>query len=206
MRRPDDPPPQPAPKHVMRYLIVLIFLGILTPLIVNRYRTGQLAENEQAVVRVLREISKAQDAYFAEKKEYAPSLSALGGELAGLPDLDEGQQEGGAIAPSTVEDPNVQSGSRKVNSKSTTPAYHGYRFRMLKGSSGAEGSKSFLDEKGHLTGYAIIAVPERFGFTGRDTFFLNKGELYAKDFDNYTDRVTRSLYHFALPEGAIKIQ
>lgn len=207
MRRPDDPPPQPAPKHVARYIILLILAGILTPFIVNRYRTAQLAGNEQAVVAMLRQISKAQNEYFAEKHEYAQSFSLLKGDVGGLPEMDEGAEEGGVTAPPKVDDPNVQSGMRKVASKASTPAYHGYRFRVLKGASGADGSKSFFDENGRMTaGYAILAVPERYGFTGRDTFMMLKGDIYVKDFDAHTDRVTRPLYHFTLPEGALKIQ
>ena len=204
MSHPNDPPPQPAPKHVAPYLILLIVLGILTPFAVNYYRTSQLAANEQAAVRMLRSLAKAQDAHFAAHKEFAPGFVELGGEFAALPEMDD--SSGGSITPAHVEDPSVQSGSRKVASRNKTPAWHGYRFRMLKGTSGADGSKSFLDESGKMTrGFAVLAVPDRYGFSGKDTFFLKDQELYAKDFEAYTDRVTQTLFHFALPQGAQKI-
>jgi len=188
----------------MPILIALICLGIATPFMVNRYRTGQLAANERAVVRTLRDYANAQDDYFKAKHEYAKSFTDLGGPWTIFPEIDAPLAADGTLAaPQTSETPS--SGVRPNVQR--REAHHGYRFRLLKGASGESGSKSYIAEDGRMTsGYAILAAPDRYGFTGKDTFLMSGQHLYVKDFEAHTDRIIQPLYHFMIPEGAKKIE
>ena len=202
--RPDDPPPQPAPRHVMRWLIVFVIIGIATPFVVSRYRYSRIAENERAVVAKLRAFADRQEAYFAANQKYAQSFSELGEDFASLPEMDERAGEDEAITAEKTADPGRQSGVRSLKRKQ--PPFHGYRFRVLKGKRAEGGSESFLDEQGRMTkGYAIIAAPDRYGFTGKDTFLMHGRELYAKDFDTHTTHTVQGLYYFLIPDGATKV-
>ncbi|HYG73519.1 MAG TPA: DUF2950 family protein [Planctomycetota bacterium] len=201
----DDPTTKRASWPVMPILIALVLLGIATPFFVNRYRTGQLARNEQAVVQLLRDLAKAQEAHFQQKKEYAGAFSELGGQWASVPEIDAPVAEGEALQTAHTANPETSSGIRQTGPK--RPALHGYRFRILKGRSGEKGSQSFLGPDGRMTeGFAVLAAPEKYGFTGKDTFLMLGRDIYVKDFDAFTDQVTQPLYHFVVPDGAKKIE
>jgi hypothetical protein len=75
--------------------------------------------------------------------------------------------------------------------------YHGYFFRLLtsQGKSAPGGAKSYLDEKGLMTGgYAAIAWPGRYGNSGVMTFIVNQqGIVFQKDLGAETEKAAAAI-------------
>jgi hypothetical protein len=75
--------------------------------------------------------------------------------------------------------------------------YHGYFFRLLtsQGKSAPGGAKSYLDEKGLMTGgYAAIAWPSRYGNSGVMTFIVNQqGIVFQKDLGAETEKAAAAI-------------
>lgn len=85
---------------------------------------------------------------------------------------------------------------------SKSPPLHGYHFRIL---TGAEES-SWLDSQGRLTkGFGLLAVPDSYMITGRDTFIMNGHAIYYYDFNVRTAQVTQELRSFGIPPDAQKV-
>ena len=161
--RPADPPPRKglAARLALPGVLTVIALGMASPIFANAYKKRQLAENEQSVVKVIKEYREAQAKYRALHGDYAHALSEL--EMSVQPaDMD-----------------------------STKPgSTHGYRFRIVSGSNGERG-------------FDLLVVPEKYGFTGWDTFFLAGQDIYYKDLGFKTDRIAQSVT--SIPEDAARI-
>lgn len=170
----NDPPPQPAPKNIVPIIIVVILLGIATPFFVATYKGKQIESNQDAVIKLLRDYIKAQNTYFAEKKEYAQNLADLGEPFSKMPEI----------------------------SASAKGDYLGYRFRVLLGESGASGSKSYLENGKMTLGHGLLAAPAKYGYTGKNTFLISGDKLYFIDLDTKTDQLVEGLNHFTVPPGA----
>jgi hypothetical protein len=71
--------------------------------------------------------------------------------------------------------------------------FNGYRFRMF---------VTPADKNG--AGYAIMAVPASYGYTGRFTFFLSAPgkPVYYYDFGVKTDTASRQVGEYFVPKGA----
>ncbi len=165
---------------VLPLILLVILLGLLSPFAVTAYKRRQLAANEQAVLRALREYARAQARVFANAKCYARSLAEIESPLRGA-EMDASQ--GGD--------------------------FYGYHFRVLtsQGSSAPGGAKQYVDDAGRMTGgYGLLAVPLKYGFTGRDTFLLSKDGVYYVDWGVRTEEATQNLRYFTVPENAQKIE
>ena len=75
--------------------------------------------------------------------------------------------------------------------------YQGYFYRILtaQGKSAPGGEKSYLDEKGLLTGgFAAIAWPARYGNAGVMTFIVNQqGIVFQKDLGEQTEQAVAAI-------------
>ena len=71
--------------------------------------------------------------------------------------------------------------------------FHGYYFRTLcaQGAHAPGGSKSFLDEKGLMSGgFAMLAWPDKYGNSGVMTFQVNEaGVVFQKDLGPETEKL-----------------
>jgi hypothetical protein len=175
-----DPAPQPAPKHIVPIIILVIVMGISAPFFVASYRGGQIENNQNEVIQLLRDYVKAQNKHFTEKHEYARTLADLGEPFSKMPEISE---------------------------TPGAPEYKGYRFRMLLGESGASGSKSYMDESGKMTaGHGLLAAPAKYGYTGKNTFLISGEKIYFIDLDVKTDQTVVGLNHFTVLPGAARIK
>ena len=178
-------PEETHQSHISRYIVPILFgiiaLGLTIPFVLNAYKNRQLAANETALVERLRAFVKDQKAHFEKKQEYAQTFSDLGGPWAEIQDMD-------AKKPTTL---------------------HGYHFRILKaqGQQVPEGAKSYLDDSGRMTkGHALLAVPEKYGFTGIHTFLIRDGGIWYVDLDVTGHKLTDTLQYFMIPEKAQKLE
>jgi hypothetical protein len=166
--------PRPSHRVVLSVLFLIIIGGLAAPFILAARKQRQLTENETAVLGLLKNYSTAQDEAFKARGEYARSFDQLNLPVA-LPDLDEPK----------------------------TPALNGYHFRILTSSDTGEGS--WLDSQGRLTkGYGLLAVPDSYMITGRDTFLMSRHEIYYYDFNVRTAQLTQELRSFTIPRDAQK--
>jgi hypothetical protein len=126
--RPADPPPRKgwAARLALPGVLVVIALGMASPIFANAYKKRQLAENEQSVVKVIREYREAQNKFHAAHGDYAHALSQL--EMSGQP-ADMDSTKGGST--------------------------HGYRFRITAGSTNTDRGFDLLiaPEKYGFTGW-----------------------------------------------------
>jgi len=97
--------------------------------------------------------------------EYAPTLKELRQKLAAA-----GSQDA------------IEQGLADAEWPSSTP-FHGYYFKILKMTTHSY-RHSFIDEDGNMTqGYALIAWPARYEWTGRDQFMIsNNGTIFQSDY------------------------
>ena len=177
----NDPAPHPAPKHVLFYYLLIMLLGLMSPFAVSAYRKHQITQNEEAVFAVAQDYINAQDKIFEEKHEYTQELASLSSRGLTLSDMDA----------------------------KAAPDYRGYKFRILvaQGNSAAGGEKSYLDDKGHMTGgFGLMAVPAKYGFTGHHTFLVSGHAIYYVDFGVQTEQITRDTTEFFVPPRAVKLK
>ncbi|MCU0975751.1 MAG: DUF2950 domain-containing protein [Steroidobacteraceae bacterium] len=85
-------------------------------------------------------------------------------------------------------------------SSDTPEPFHGYYYRILvaQGPGAVGGEKSYLDDKGLLTGgFAAVAWPAKHGNSGVMTFIVNhRGLVYQKDFGAGTDKAVEAIQAF----------
>lgn len=75
--------------------------------------------------------------------------------------------------------------------------YHGYYYKILReqGPHAPEGAESYINKHGHMTrGFALIAIPARYGNSGIMTFIVNDdGIVYQKNLGRNTDKIVREI-------------
>lgn len=176
--RPGDPPPDPKFRWVLPAFLTLVFLGIAAPFAVARYHNSVIEAHQNETINALLEYASLQKDFFAKHNRYAEKFEELGGVWAAVKD---------------------------VTAKTPTE-FQGYRFKLF--SSQAKDSngeaKNFVDAKGLQTGgYALMAVPIKYGFTGRLTFFISSSsdKLYYHDLGVKTDTAVRMIAEYYLPPG-----
>lgn len=183
-----DPPPQPSPRWVLQFYLLVMLLAFLSPFVIAYYRKSQNLQNEKLVIEKMRHYAEAQEAYFKEHNEYAQSFEALGGDWAATPVMPSPFQTAG-----------------KGPSADALADFHGYQFRILtaQGASAEGGAKSWLDDKNRLTlGYGLLAAPVKYGFTGNYTFLMSGRSLYFVDYQVKTEQYVHSDTEFIIPPKA----
>jgi hypothetical protein len=175
--QPGDPPPNPKHRWVFPLLLLLFVGGLCTPLGVVYYHNKVVEHNQNEVIDALRKYAQLQRAVFARRQHYAAAFDELS-------DPDWAQvRDTSALNPTD---------------------YHGYRFRLFT-SSGGDGGVNFIDKNGHMSGgYGLVAMPARYGVTGRFTFFISApgDTLYYFDLGVKTDEAVRALDQYFVPPAA----
>ena len=179
--RPGDTPPNPRYAWVPLLVLALILAGMATPFLVARHHHSVMEKNQNAVIDALREYAILQNQLFEQRGHYASDFAELGGEWAKVSDIS---------APTPTE-------------------FSGYNFKKFTARSAADatgGVNSFLDKAGRLSGgFALMAVPAHYGFTGCFTFFISSADgnkLYYFDMGVKTDTGARLIADYYIPPGA----
>jgi type II secretory pathway pseudopilin PulG len=158
-------------------VVAFIMLGIATPFVVVQFKNSVLKNNETATLQLLRDYVKAQSEYFAKHKEYAQNFADLGAEFSAAPEI----------------------GARGKD-------LHGYQYRIMRGESALDGSKSFLDADGKMTRkHGLMAAPLKYGVTGKDTFFVSGDQIFVLDIGPKTEQAVAELNHLTIPDTATKL-
>jgi hypothetical protein len=90
----------------------------------------------------------------------------------------------------------------------TSPAYHGYHFKILKSQSKAAqgGAYSYMSGDKMIGGFAILAYPAKYGSSGIMTFIINHdGVVYQKDLGKNSASTASSIGTFNPDKGWVKV-
>jgi len=84
--------------------------------------------------------------------------------------------------------------------ESQSPApFWGYQFRVLtaQGKSAPGGAKSYIEDGNMTGGFALVAYPAKYGFSGVMTFIVNQdGIVYEKDLGPETSKIAGTLNEY----------
>ena len=116
---------------------------------------------------------------------------------------EEGKQNGLYWATAEDESPSplgdLLAGAAALESPEPVP-FHGYEYRILKGQgkSAPGGERSYLNDKGLMTGgFAAIAWPAKYGNSGVMTFMVNNRDIvYQKDLGAETETLVAAIQSF----------
>jgi len=150
----------------------------------------RIGRNELITIEALREYGDAQRQYASQPRDgtgvrrFAKKLRSTPGTRDGLywpADVSKGEEES-PIGPMLVDAAKRTPG---------TP-YNGYRFRTLtrQGPKAPGGAYSYVINGNMVAGYALIAYPADYGFTGVMSFLVNHyGDVYEKDLGPQTAQI-----------------
>lgn len=162
----------------------------------------RIGRNELAAMQVCLAIADAEHEYAAFDwdrngvLEYAPKFMSTPGKHDGLY---WESASGGTLSPlgPFVAAAGVDSGvSRAAQSRAP---YHGYFYRILgrQGKNAKGGAYPYVVRGKMIGGFALIAYPARYGYTGIKTFIISHdGELYEKDLGRNTQAVAERIQEF----------
>jgi len=162
--------------------------------IINR----RIGENELQTIETMRAYADAQREYATADHdedgvlEYARKLISSERKTDGLywsPDLGEGESPAG----NALED-NAALDKAKVGG-----GYYGYRYRIIErqGPNIAGGAFDYVINGNMIAGFALIAMPIRYGVTGVHTFAVNaNGTVYQADLGDMTEKVAAGIRTF----------
>jgi len=178
--RPGDPIPNPKYRWVPVVVIAVFLVMLAIPIFVTRYHNTLVEDNQNKVITALYQYRDLQNAYFKAHGHFAANFQELGDpEWAKMQDAATG----------------------------SPTQFRGYYFKTF--SAQAEtaegGAKKFADAQGKMTGFALMAIPVHYGFTGRLTFFIssaNDQKLYYHDLGVKTDTNVRLIGDYFVPPGA----
>lgn len=162
----------------------------------------RIGRNELAAMQVCLAIADAEHEYAAFDwdhngvLEYAAKFMSAPGKRDGLY---WESASGGTPSPlgPFVAAAGIDSGA-PLSARSRTP-YHGYFYRILarQGKNAKGGAYPYVVRGRMIGGYALIAYPARYGYTGVKTFiFSHDGELYEKDLGKNTQAVAEKIREF----------
>jgi hypothetical protein len=158
-------------------------------------RARVIGENELNTIGVCRAYVQAQYEYYSEDRngddvlQYAQHLGSTKGAKDGLYWPTKGDEPASPLGP-LVADARATGylrGSAR-NLESPKP-YHGYLFQVLsaQGAHAAGGAYSYVINGRMIAGFALVAVPAKYGKTGIMTFQVGaNGKVYQKDFKGET--------------------
>ena len=89
------------------------------------------------------------------------------------------------------------------------PAYHGYRYRILKGQGprAPGGAYDYLVKQGMIGGFGLVAWPATYGNSGVMTFLVNhEGSVYEKDLGPETPTAAQKISRFEPDESWKKVE
>ena len=153
--------------------------------------------NELATLSSLHAYVDAQFEYYAQGRDGNPPAFAQRVRSA------EGKQDGLYWATAEDEDPSplgdLLAGAAALESPEPKP-FQGYEYRILKGQgkSAPGGERSYLNDKGLMTGgFAAIAWPAKYGNSGVMTFMVNARDIvFQKDLGPETAQLAAAITTF----------
>lgn len=157
----------------------------------------RIGYNELATLSSLHAYVDAQFEYYAQGRDGNPPAFAQRVRSA------EGKQDGLYWATAEDEDPSplgdLLAGAAALESPEPKP-FHGYEYRILKGQgkSAPGGERSYLNDKGLMTGgFAAVAWPAKYGNSGVMTFMVNARDIvFQKDLGAETAQLAAAITTF----------
>jgi hypothetical protein len=173
----------------------------------------RIGRNEFTAMRVLLACVDAQQDYFQRMKAidgkgfFASRILSSRGRHNGLYWWVEPGQLESPLAPLIREaQGNGYPGASYVNG--TPIPYQGYFFRILQeqGKDAPGGAKKYMRDAQMTDGFALVAWPAFYGFTGIMTFLIGSdGTLFQRDFGPQTTAIASALKQFNPGQGWKKI-
>lgn len=162
----------------------------------------RIGRSELAAIQVCLAIADAQREYASVDRngngvlEYAPKFFSSPGKHDGLYWENAGGEPLSPLGP-FVAAAGIDSGARRVALERAP--YHGYFYRILaqQGRHAKGGAYRYVVHGRMIGGFAAIAYPARYGFTGVKTFLINHdGVVYEKDLGKNTEAIARKIRAF----------
>jgi hypothetical protein len=162
----------------------------------------RIGRNELAAIQVCLAIADAQHEYAAVDRdengvlEYARRFVSTPGKHDGLYWESASGEPLSPLGP-FVAAAGVDTGSSRAAAQRTS--YHGYFYRILtqQGKNAKGGVFPYIVRGRMIGGFAAIAYPARYGYTGVKTFMLNHdGEVYEKDLGKNTQAIAGKIQAF----------
>ena len=155
-------------------------------------RIRRIGRNELAAIQVVL-------AYVDAQREYAArDWDGDGVKSFAMKPLSSRGKHDGLYWASLPGEPESPLGPAFADAKPGQP-YHGYAFRILtaQGPAAAGGAKSFVKNGRMTEGFALIAWPAKYDYTGVMTFIVNQdGVVYEKDLGPDTAAVVATIKSF----------
>ena len=155
-------------------------------------RIRRIGRNELAAMQVML-------AYVDAQREYAArDWDGDGVKSFAMKALSSSGKHDGLYWASLPGEPESPLGPAFADAKPGQP-YHGYAFRILtaQGPSAPGGAKSFVKNGRMTEGFALIAWPAKYDYTGVMTFIVNQdGVVYEKDLGPDTATVAAAIRSF----------
>jgi len=163
----------------------------------------RIGYNELSAMRVCDELAAAQKEYYAQHNDYAQKILSDEGKTDGLYwKASEGEK------PSPI-GPLVASAVDNESTKTVSGApYHGYYFHILtkQGKNAQGGAKNYLVD-GKMAGFAFVAFPAAYRFSGVMTFLVGEhGTIYEKDLGKNTEMEAKAMTEYDPGSGWTKVE
>ncbi len=159
-----------------------------TPAGVDTILTRRIGKNELAVIEVLKAYVVAQKEYASVDRDgkgpqYSRRIVSSAGKKNGLYWADESGRDPSPLGVLIAEAQAAGYVGAKAASKTSHP-YHGYFYKILlrQGRSAAGGALDYVINGRMIGGFAMVAVPAKYGSSGIMTFIVNHdGQVFEKD-------------------------
>jgi hypothetical protein len=160
----------------------------------------RIGANELTVIRLCQAYVLMQRQYAAQEHDGKPK-----GVYAGKFRSSPGQQDGlywpvkSGQPPSPLGDLAAEAAAEGYRGKQPSTPFEGYFFRVLtaQGKSAQGGAKNYLVNGDMSGGFALLAYPAKYGYSGVMTFIVNQnGVVYEKDLGPTTSEVARNIKEF----------
>lgn len=169
----------------------------------------RIGQNELATIQVCLAYVDAQREYAQGHRtgglqEYAQKFVSDPGRMNGLCWEEKGEGKQSPLGPFIA---NACNENRSGGA--TVQPYHGYIYKILKkqGKNAPGGAYYYIVDGKMIGGFAVVAYPARYGFSGVMTFTVNQdGVVFEKNLGKNTDRVAEAMTSFEPDETWKKVQ
>jgi hypothetical protein len=163
----------------------------------------RVGRNELVTIEALHAFVDAQREYASEPHDGQPRCYAQ--HVFSSPDKHDGlywpTAEGEPDSPLGVLIADATEGGYEQGAE----AFHGYIYRILtsRGPRSPSGAKTYVDDKGLMTGgFAMLAWPVKYGYSGVMTFLVDeRGIVYQKDLGDATEAAAAAITSFEIDES-----
>ncbi|MGC2517870.1 MAG: DUF2950 domain-containing protein [Burkholderiales bacterium] len=162
----------------------------------------RIGRNELAAIQVCLAIADSQREYASVDRngngvlEYAPKFVSTAGKHDGLYWESASGESLSPLGP-FVAAAGIDSGAPRIALERAS--YQGYFYRILaqQGKNAKGGAYSYIVRGRMIGGFAVVAYPARYGYTGVKSFMINHdGEVYEKDLGKNTEAIAKKIRAF----------